>query len=309
MDFNNILKLQQKIVTNGYENISKDEQREWRNCRSLIFSPSFWQNRTKYLEIFDLFFAEKIDINQFTKQFFNLRAKNLEQGRLKLKNLANEPDLEYNDETQSFYRLISDLHGIIDHNRDYMTASELRTCLEPFHVRLQFSCPTFEDMLGDKTYDHTFYGDNLINAFLIGNISNENFYKDKIFETITVTWVFHQLNFVDCSFEKSRFINVKFHNCSFENCQFKNIEIRKSEIKDCQFKNCQFSTFKFVKSQLLNVLFDGTQVENLTIKNSTLRDIKVNRMTNLKTVFKNDKLTIEKIPIQDYATFLNEFVT
>ena len=66
--------------------------------------------------------------------------------------------------------------------------------------------------------------------------------------------------------------------------------------------------FKFEKSQLLGVSFGGSDVENLTIKNSTLKDIDFGKMKVYKTVSKNDTLTTKRNPIQDYASFLTEFV-
>ena len=66
--------------------------------------------------------------------------------------------------------------------------------------------------------------------------------------------------------------------------------------------------FEFEESQLLDVSFGGSEVENLTIKNSTLKGIRFNKMTVSKTLSKNGILTTEEIPIQDYASFLTEFV-
>ena len=70
----------------------------------------------------------------------------------------------------------------------------------------------------------------------------------------------------------------------------------------------EFGDLEFEKCQLIDVSFGGSEVENLTIKNSTLKDIDFGKMTVLKTVFKNGILTTESIPIQDYDSFLIEFV-
>ena len=84
----------------------------------------------------------------------------------------------------------------------------------------------------------------------------------------------------------------------YVNCQFNNVAFNATDLLD----------FEFEKSQLLDVSFGGSEVDNLTIKNSTLKNIRFNKMTVLKTVSKNGTLTTEEIPIQNYASFLTEFV-
>ena len=82
------------------------------------------------------------------------------------------------------------------------------------------------------------------------------------------------------------------------NCQLNSVAFHAAEFGDLEFEKCQ----------LIDVSFGGSEVENLTIKNSTLKDIDFGKMTVLKTVFKNGILTTESIPIQDYDSFLIEFV-
>jgi len=77
------------------------------------------------------------------------------------------------------------------------------------------------------------------------NISNQSFSKDNIFEQFIDSSFFHQINFINSSFEGCELLGVNFNFCFFEGCTFNDTIIRKSEFTDCVFKNCQF-----IESQL-----------------------------------------------------------
>jgi len=72
------------------------------------------------------------------------------------------------------------------------------------------------------------------------NISNQSFSEDNIFEEFIDSSFFHQVNFINCSFEGCELLGVNFNFCVFEGCTFNHTIIRKSEFTDCVFKNCQF---------------------------------------------------------------------
>jgi uncharacterized protein YjbI with pentapeptide repeats len=93
------------------------------------------------------------------------------------------------------------------------------------------------------------------------------------------------------------------------NCAFGSSESHLVRYLNCQLNNVNFnatvlSDWTFEKSQLVNVCFGGSEVEDLTIKNSLLEGISFSQMR----VCKNTISTTEEIRIQDYDSFLREFV-
>jgi hypothetical protein len=98
---------------------------------------------------------------------------------------------------------------------------------------------------------------------------------------------------INCGFGGSESYIVRYVNC---------------QLNSVYFNATDLDDFEIEKSQLLKVSFGGSEVDNLRIKNSTLKDIHFDMMKVLKTVSKNGSLTMEEIRIQDYASFLREFV-
>lgn len=117
----------------------------------------------------------------------------------------------------------------------------------------------------------------------------------------------------DKNFTELIFVHVKFFNSSFKSISFDASEQYSLKFSNCQLNNIRFNAadlmnFEFEKCQLINVSFDGSQVDNLTIKNCLLKDIDCSYIIVFKTVSENGIVTTESILIEDYDSFLTEFV-
>ena len=96
------------------------------------------------------------------------------------------------------------------------------------------------------------------------NISNESFSNDNRFEEFIDSSFFHQINFINCSFEGCELLDVTFNFCLFEGCTFNNTIIRKSEFTDCVFKNCQFIECQLTpKTNFFRPLFMNCQFSSV----------------------------------------------
>ena len=68
----------------------------------------------------------------------------------------------------------------------------------------------------------------------------------------------------------------------------------------------ELSDFEFDKTQLIKVSFDGSSIDNVKMKNSTLEEITFYGTEVYKEVWKEGILIAERIPIEDYSSFLKE---
>ena len=147
------------------------------------------------------------------------------------------------------------------------------------------------------------------------NISNQSFSEDNIFEEFIDSSFFHQVNFINCSFEECELLGVNFNFCVFEGCTFNHTIIRKSEFTDCVFKNCQFIesqltprteffrtlfmnsqfssvdfsfTFlfdcEFMEINLTKIKFKGTSILNPKTENVTFNDLEVDKLYSIRVL-------------------------
>ena len=96
------------------------------------------------------------------------------------------------------------------------------------------------------------------------NISNQSFSKDNVFEQFIDRSFFHQVNFINCSFEGYELLGVNFNFCFFEGCTFNDTIIRKSKFTDCVFKNYQFIESELTpKTNFFRTLFMNSQFSSV----------------------------------------------
>ena len=123
----------------------------------------------------------------------------------------------------------------------------------------------------------------------------------------------YSLKFTNCQLSYAIFLKTDLTNIIFRDYQFIGCNFAGSYLIDIHYINCQLNRvyfnatslddFKFEKSHLLDVSFGGSNIEN-----STLKDICFRSMVVWKTSSKDGILTEEEIPIQNYTSFLAEFV-
>ena len=132
------------------------------------------------------------------------------------------------------------------------------------------------------------------------NISNESF---NIFEEFIDNSFFHQVNFINCSFEGCELLGVNFNFCFFEGCTFNNTIIRKSEFTDCVFKNCQFIEFQFTpKTNFFRILFMNCQFSSVDFSFTFLWECEFIEINLTKIKFKGTSILdpkTEKITLND----------
>lgn len=135
------------------------------------------------------------------------------------------------------------------------------------------------------------------------DISNQRFSEDNIFEEYIDCSFFHQLNFINCSFEECELLRVNFDFCVFEGCTFKYTLIQNSEFTDCIFKNCQFIESEFTpKINFFRTLFSNSQFSSVDFSFTLLYECEFIEINLIKTKFKGtfvvDSKT-EKITFND----------
>jgi len=77
-------------------------------------------------------------------------------------------------------------------------------------------------------------------------------------------------------------------------------------LNDVFFNAGELTDLKFDNSQLRDVWFSGSLLDNVKIKNSTLEKIRFDGTKAYKEVYIKGILTAQRIPIEDYASFLKE---
>nr|UVG41924.1 hypothetical protein [Navicula tsukamotoi] len=85
-------------------------------------------------------------------------------------------------------------------------------------------------------------------------------------------------------------------NFDFINCKLNDVYFNAGQLTDLQFDN----------SQLQNVSYSGSLLDNVKIKNSTLEKIRFDGAEVEKETYENGILIINRIPINDYSSFLKE---
>ena len=126
--------------------------------------------------------------------------------------------------------------------------------------------------------------------------------------------IFCNCRFNQVSFSKTNLIDISFRNCKLIDCSFGSSDSYCVRYLNCLLNRVYFNAadlmdFEFEKSQLLDVSFVGSDVLDLRIKDSILKDIGFHYMTVSKTFSENGTLIIKDISIQDYTSFLKEFVS
>jgi len=135
------------------------------------------------------------------------------------------------------------------------------------------------------------------------NISNQSFSEDNIFEEFIDSSFFHQVNFINCSFEGCELLGVNFNFCVFEGCTFNRTIIRKSEFTDCVFKNCQFIESQLTpKTNFFRTLFINSQFSSVDFSFTFLCECEFIEINLIKTKFKGTSVVdpkTEKITFND----------
>lgn len=127
------------------------------------------------------------------------------------------------------------------------------------------------------------------------NISNQSFLKDNIFEEFIESSFFHQVNFINCSFEECELLGVNFNSCLFEGCTFNNTIVRKSEFTDCVFKNCQFIGSQFTpKTNFFRTLFMNSQFSSVDFSFTFLCECEFISINLTKIKFKGTSIVDPK---------------
>jgi uncharacterized protein YjbI with pentapeptide repeats len=124
---------------------------------------------------------------------------------------------------------------------------------------------------------------------------------------------FYNCQFYEISFRKTELTKIIFRNSQFFNCRFGSADFYLVRYVNCQLNNLWFNAtnlvdFEIDKSKLVHVSFGGSEVENFTIQNSILKDIDCGYMKLSKNISLNGEVKTITLPINDYESFLREFV-
>jgi uncharacterized protein YjbI with pentapeptide repeats len=135
------------------------------------------------------------------------------------------------------------------------------------------------------------------------NISNQSFSDENIFEKFIDSCFFHQVNFINCSFEEYEFLGVDFYICVFEGCTFNSTIIRKSKFTDCVFQNCQFLESQLTpRTEFFGTSFINSQFSSVDFSFAFLCECKFIEINLMKTKFTATSIVdpkIEKLTFND----------
>jgi len=127
------------------------------------------------------------------------------------------------------------------------------------------------------------------------NISDQSFSKENIFEEFIDSSFFHQVSFINCSFEECELLGVNFNFCVFEDCTFNHTIIRKSEFTDCAFKNCQFLESQLTpKTNFFRTLFINSQFSSVDFSFAFLSECEFIEISLTKIKFKGTSVVDPK---------------
>ena len=97
-------------------------------------------------------------------------------------------------------------------------------------------------------------------------IVNQIYLNETIIDKSAMAFIFIDIKFKNCTFEKLNFATAAFSQCEFYECHFMKSNFHESEISETNFDLCQFNQDYFPQAYLEDCNFNNTKFQNLERK-------------------------------------------